>query len=299
MKPTNPNTDIESEAGWRDVFNLIQKGSVETQGTDLYAFLEPPLNNDEIGRFQHYRVLRKLGEGGMGIVFLAEDTHLKRRVALKILHLRIATEPAARQRFMREAQAMASIHHEHVVIVYQVGMARNRDSDLPFLAMQYLEGETLHKRLARAKRLPPVEAARIGREIAEGLAAAHAQGLIHRDIKPSNIWMADPGSSVKILDFGLARSADSDTEISHSGQIIGTPYFMAPEQARGEAVDARRRSFQPWLRPLCDVFWFTALRRAQRDGGPDEARRRRAGTAADESAGNAGTSRGTGASTHG
>lgn len=243
MEPTNPNTGIESEAGWRDVFNLIQKGSVETDET--YAFLDPPLTNDEIGRFEHYRVLRKLGEGGMGIVFLAEDPHLKRRVALKIMHPHSAAQSAARQRFLREAQAMAAIHHEHVAVVYQVNTTGHSPSeeDLPFLAMQYLEGETLQSRLAREKRLPAAEAARIGREIAEGLAAAHAKGLIHRDIKPTNIWLAAPRSRVKILDFGLARSAEGDAQISRAGQIIGTPYFMAPEQARGQAIDARADLF--------------------------------------------------------
>ncbi len=245
MNPSLQNPDREREQARSPHVNDHHTVAIAEGEASWCAILESPRSQEEIGWFQHYRVLRKLGEGGMGIVFLAEDSHLKRPVALKVMHPRMAENAVGRQRFLREAQAMAAIHHEHVVVVYQVGLAKKEDArqDLPFLAMQYLEGETLQERLARDKRLPPVEVARIGREIAEGLAAAHAKGLIHRDIKLSNIWLAAPRGSVKILDFGLARLIDNHAPISHSGQIIGTPHFMSPEQARGDPIDPRADLF--------------------------------------------------------
>jgi serine/threonine protein kinase len=194
--------------------------------------------------------LRLLGAGGMGIVFLAEDTNLLRSVALKVVQPRIASDAVTRQRFLREARAMAAIHHEHVVVVYHVGTATTarKRLELPYLAMQYIQGETLLDYLVRDGRLAFFEVARIGREIAEGLEAAHAEGVIHRDIKPSNIWLTVPRRRVKIIDFGLARplqgnTAFGSTAISYSKQIIGTPYFMSPEQALGEPIDQRSDLF--------------------------------------------------------
>ncbi len=205
------------------------------------GFLMPPLAEGEIGWFMNYRVLRKLGQGGMGIVLLAEDTHLKRKVALKVMKSESAKDLVARQRFLREAQSMAAITHDHVVTIYQVGSGEGSEVgvDVPFLAMQYLEGETLEARLLRNKRIPVGETVRIGREIAEGLAAAHARGLIHRDIKLSNIWLEAPSGRVKILDFGLARVSDSTLNLSATGQVLGTPHFMSPEQAAGGDLDHR------------------------------------------------------------
>jgi serine/threonine protein kinase len=141
---------------------------------------------------------------------------------------------------LREARLAAAIAHEHIVTVYQVG----EDRGVPFLAMQMLKGETLEDRLARAGgRLPLDEVLRVGREIAEGLAAAHAQGLVHRDIKPANVWLDQDRGRVRILDFGLARGSEPDAQWTQAGAVIGTPAYMAPEQATGAAVDAR-----------CDLF---------------------------------------------
>jgi serine/threonine protein kinase len=208
-------------------------------GSELYDFLAPPQKPDEIGRLGPYRVLRVLGSGGMGVVFLAEDLHLERPVALKAMKPVLAVSEAAKKRFLREAKAMALLKHDHIVTIHHVG----EDRGTPYLAMEFLEGELLDDRLKRERKLPVAEVLRIGRETAEGLAAAHARGLIHRDIKPGNIFLEGPRGRVKILDFGLARAAVDDAHITQSGVILGTPAFMAPEQARGEPVDAR-----------CDLF---------------------------------------------
>lgn len=225
---------------------------------EVLAFLTPPQKADEMGRLGGYRILNVLGSGGMGVVLLAEDAQLQRPVALKIMRPGLAANDAARQRFLREARAVAALKHDHIVTIYQVG----EDRGVPFLAMEYLEGESLHDRLKRESKLSLSEVLRMGREIAIGLEAAHARGLIHRDIKPANIWLEfsrDPKGSatalasgsrlnetgrVKLLDFGLARSAGGDdAHLTQTGVILGTPAFMSPEQARGEQVDPRSDLF--------------------------------------------------------
>ena len=188
----------------------------------------------ELGWLAHYRVKRLIGEGGIGLVFLAEDTHLARAVALKVIRPERANAPEVRGRFVREAQATAAIKHDHIVTIYQVG----RDHDVLFLAMEYLQGLSLQSWLERGRKPSTELVLRIGREIGSGLAAAHRVGLIHRDIKPANIWLESPSGRVKILDFGMARSEHDDTRITHAGTIMGTPAFMAPEQARGERTSA-------------------------------------------------------------
>ncbi|MBM4072605.1 MAG: hypothetical protein FJ271_27310 [Planctomycetes bacterium] len=152
---------------------------------ELYDFLAPPQQADELGRLGPYRVLTVLGAGGMGVVFQAEDPMLKRKVALKVMLPALAASVSARQRFLREAQTAAAIEHDHIVAIFQVA----EDRGVPFIAMPFLKGESLEDRLQRQPVPPITEALRIAREIAQGLAAAHAQGLIHRDIKPANIWL--------------------------------------------------------------------------------------------------------------
>ncbi|WP_406697639.1 serine/threonine-protein kinase [Singulisphaera sp. Ch08] len=202
-------------------------------------FLAPPEGRDEIGRLGPYRILGRLGAGGMGIVFHAEEMALRRPVALKVMRPELAAGESARRRFLREAQTAAAIEHDHVVTIFQVGEARG----LPYLAMPLYQGETLGARLKRQGRLAPAEVARIGREVAEALAAAHARGLIHRDLKPDNIWLESGRDRVKVLDFGLARSIVEPTDLTQEGTLIGTPAYMAPEQAGGEWLDHRADLF--------------------------------------------------------
>jgi urea transport system substrate-binding protein len=213
-------------------------GSEETP-LNLSAFLSPPTGPDELGWLANYRVLSIVGRGGMGLVFRAEDITLRRIVALKVILPEYASNPLARDRFLREARACAALKSDHVVTIYQVG----QDNDVPFLAMEFLEGQTLESRLVNNERLLIPEICRIGKEAAAGLAAAHAQGLIHRDIKPANIWLEVKTGRVKLLDFGLARATDGSTGVTRTGNIVGTPDFMSPEQARGDELDARSDLF--------------------------------------------------------
>jgi serine/threonine protein kinase len=210
-----------------------------------YPFLASPQDAEELGRLGPYRVLKVLGAGAMGVVFQAEDPRLRRLVALKVMRPSLAASAEFHRRFLREAWLAAAIEHEHIVTVYQVG----EDRGVPFLAMQLLRGETLEDRLERAGgRLPLPEVLRVGREVAEGLAAAHARGLVHRDIKPANVWLEGGRRRVRIVDFGLARGAEPDAQFTQAGTVIGTPAYMAPEQASGAAVDGR-----------CDLFSLGAV----------------------------------------
>ena len=205
----------------------------------LDGFLDPPARPDEIGRFGPYRVLGVLGRGGMGAVYRAEDPHLKRELAIKVLLPELASDPRAKARFVREAQAQAKVEHDHIVAIHLIGEANG----VPFIAMPLLKGQTLADALRQNPRPPVREVVRVGREIAAGLAAAHAVGLIHRDIKPSNVWLEGPKRRVKILDFGLACRAAPTTggsgPITAAGAIMGTPAYMSPEQARSQPADPR------------------------------------------------------------
>jgi serine/threonine protein kinase len=223
-----------------------------------YRFLDPPRQPDEMGRLGNYRVLRLLGKGGMAYVFLAEDVSLRRRVALKVMKPELGNDPSAAQRFLREARTAAAIKHDHLVTVFQVG----QQGGVVYLAMECLRGETLDAPLERGEKLSAAKIARLGREMALGLDAIHRQGLIHRDIKPNNIWLEDRSADgetderVKLLDFGLARPVEDDARFTQSGNIVGTPAFMSPEQARGERIDFRSDLFS-----LGGVLYFLATGR--------------------------------------
>ncbi len=202
--------------------------------------LDPPQSSNELGLLREYHVNKILGEGGMGVVYLAWDSNLHRSVALKVMKRAIAENESSRQRFLLEARATAAIDHDHIVTIYQVG----DHNGIPYLVMKYLEGQTLEDLLRKRKVLEPLEAVKIARQIAEGLEAAHQRNLIHRDIKPANIWLESVRNRVKILDFGLARIADStDPNITQTGVILGTPAYMSPEQAAGLALDGRSDLF--------------------------------------------------------
>ena len=210
-------------------------------GPPSLRFLAPPQQPDEVGRLGHYRVLRLLGQGGMGMVFLADDTELQRPVALKVMRAELAANPEGRQRFLFEARAAAQVRSDHVVTVYHV----DQEGDLPYMVMELLRGQSLAEALEQRGRLPLGLCLSVARETAEGLAAAHACGLIHRDVKPGNVFLESPGPGavrVKLLDFGLAR-ARSGPSITGLHVILGTPAYMSPEQAAGRLIDGRSDLF--------------------------------------------------------
>jgi eukaryotic-like serine/threonine-protein kinase len=229
----------------KQIPNRASRAGSDAAGPE-FPFLVPEPDGKAIGRLGPYRLLRVLGRGGMGAVFLADDPKLERQVALKVMLPRLAADRGARERFLREARAAARLKSDHVVTIYQVDEA----DGVPFLAMELLEGQSLEHVLRAG---PPPGVARIlavARDVARGLAAAHEKGLVHRDIKPSNLWVeGEPGASatggrVKILDFGLARAATEDVHLTQSGAVLGTPAYLAPEQARGgKSVDARADLF--------------------------------------------------------
>jgi serine/threonine-protein kinase len=181
------------------------------------------MTGQNIGR---YKIVAKLGEGGMGEVYRAEDSSLGRTVALKFLAAHLLHDAEAKQRFLREARAAAALHHPNICTVYEVGEAEGK----AFLAMAYLDGVSLEDRIARGP-LPLKDALEIGRQIAEGLEAAHEKGVVHRDIKPANV-MVDAKGRATILDFGLARLTEA-SKLTRADQTVGTAAYMSPEQIQG------------------------------------------------------------------
>jgi WD40 repeat protein len=201
-------------------------------------FLAPPTQPGALGRLGHYEIFEVLGRGGFGIVLRAFDEVLQRVVAVKVLAPEIAATSPARKRFLREARGYAAVRHENVVQVYAV-----EEQPLPYLVMEFIPGRTLQRLLDDSGPLELPEILRIGGQIGEGLASAHANSLIHRDVKPANVLLEDgPERRVKLTDFGLVRSAD-DASISQSGLVAGTPLYMSPEQANGAALDHRADLF--------------------------------------------------------
>lgn len=201
-------------------------------------FLQPCETPGRIGKLGHYEIIEVVGQGGMGAVLRAFDTKLVRVVAVKVMAPELAANPTAVKRFLREAQSAAAVHHDHVVTIHGVEETHRP----PYLVMQYVEGQTLQQKIEREGALELRQVLRIGSQMAAGLAAAHKHGLIHRDVKPGNILLENGVERVKITDFGLARAAD-DIEMTQPGMIAGTPQYMSPEQARGEAIDTRSDLF--------------------------------------------------------
>ena len=215
------------------------KASLDQQSIDEIdlSFLQLSSRPDSLGRLLHYEVLELVGRGGCGIVLKAFDEKLHRVVAIKTMTPELAVTSPARKRFLREARATAAIRHENVVSIYAV-----EEKPLPFLVMEFIDGQTLQDKISESGPLDVHDLVSIGRQIARGLEAAHVRGLIHRDIKPANILLESGTGQPKITDFGLARSAD-DASLTQSGAISGTPLYMSPEQAQGLVVDQRSDLF--------------------------------------------------------
>lgn len=209
-------------------------------------FLEAPSHPELLGRIGRYEIERVLGTGGMGVVLRAYDTDLHRVSAIKVLASHLANNSSARRRFAREAQAAAAVVHPNVVPIYNV----ESDAKTPYIVMHYVAGQSLQRRVDVSGPLPIVDALRIAQQTAAGLSAAHAQGLVHRDVKPANILLEEQIDRVLLSDFGLARAVD-DASLTRTGIVAGTPHYMSPEQALGEAVDHRSDLFS-----LGSVLYF-------------------------------------------
>lgn len=202
---------------------------------------------NELG-IAHYQMLRKLGAGGMGEVYLARDVRLERRAAIKFLPTDMAADPDRRQRFLREAKAASALNHPNICIVYDVGESKE---GIPFIAMEYIEGMTLDAVISQGMH-DVTQVVEISIQVADALDAAHAKGIVHRDIKPGNISVNERGR-VKVLDFGLAKRLPTDTpdqlavtaelQQTQDGVVLGTPSYMSPEQALGKKVDHRTDIF--------------------------------------------------------
>ena len=184
----------------------------------------------------HYKILEKLGEGGMGVVYKAEDTKLKRFVALKFLPPELTRDPDAKQRFIHEAQAASALQHNNVSTIHEIDEIPAEGRDRMFICMDYYAGEPLNQKISHG----PVkieEAIDIAMQMAQGLDKAHRKGIVHRDIKPGNVIMTEDGV-VKIVDFGLAKLAGK-TKLTKEQTTLGTVAYMSPEQAEGDDVDHR------------------------------------------------------------
>jgi len=188
---------------------------------------------------EQYKLIRELGRGGMGLVYQAWDEQLLRHIALKIVLPELAAHPGISSRVLQEARIAAAISHDNVVTVYHVGEYRGTT----YIAMKYLEGVTLARYLRKhPHQLDLAQILRICREVASGLEAAHARGLVHRDIKPANIWLESPKGRAILLDFGIARSMDAEIDPAMNGPA-GTPEYMSPEQAHCTQLDHRSDLF--------------------------------------------------------
>src|SRR4029077_11018062 len=204
----------------------------------------------------HYRIDSKLGEGGMGVVYRAFDTHLDRAVAIKVLRPDATTSPERRRRFVQEAKSASALNHPSIIHIYDINTANLPDGPIDFIAMEFVPGKTLDQCIGK-NGLALRDTLKYAIQIADALSRAHAAGIVHRDLKPANIIVADDGR-VKLLDFGLAKltekieddpssatatMAAQESPQTEEGVILGTVAYMSPEQAEGKKVDARSDIF--------------------------------------------------------
>ena len=244
-----PPTRAASRAGATEIFAKSPQGGPAADLDRPLDFLAASDSPGSLGRLGPYEVTGVLGRGGFGVVLKTFDPALGRAGAIKVLASQLATSAAARSRFAREAKAAAAVVHDHVVAIHAV----DSWNGLPYLVMPYVAGCSLQERVDRDGPLDVKEILRIGMQTAQGLAAAHAQGLVHRDVKPSNILLENGVERVKLTDFGLARAVD-DASLTQSGVVAGTPQYMSPEQALGESVDHRSDLFS-----LGSVLYFMCV----------------------------------------
>ena len=244
MSQPNSKTTVPTPTQPADLatgdYDLDTANSFEPVVADKSQLLTPAEQPGELGRLGIYRVLKLLGQGGMGFVYHAEDTLLGRAVALKVMRPEVAAKAAAKDRFLREGRAAAKVKNDHVVTIHAVGEANG----VPFMALEFLEGKSLDDWLKEHPApVPLVVLLKVARDVLKGLAAAHEKDLVHRDIKPANLWLEKGTSRVKVLDFGLTRDVGGADQVTQSGMILGTPAYMAPEQASGKTVDGRTDLF--------------------------------------------------------
>jgi serine/threonine-protein kinase len=257
MDRPDETADEEKEESARDATSVASDDSIDGSGDGLDDgsdddFLRAlaaapdvrPSRSETLTQLAHFRIEERIGRGGMGIVFRAEDEKLRRTVALKVLPQDFGTDEKRRRRFMREARVAASISHPNVATVHEIGEADGRI----YIAMELVSGTTLRHRMDKGP-LPIAEVLRIGKEIASATAKAHERGIAHRDLKPDNVMVSDNGT-IKVLDFGLAKptedapkAAAESATLTQEGGIVGTPGYMSPEQATGRALDVRTDIF--------------------------------------------------------
>ncbi len=245
---------VRTSSGANDTYDFYEHG--ETIKRDSQHLSSAPLVWPPV-RLGDYRIVSEIGRGGMGIVLEMSDERLGRKVAVKVLNPQLAKKPDATSRFLREARHAATVEHDNVVPILHVG----EEAGVFFIVMPLLRGESLSDRSSSHEPMSVEEIVRIGKDIAAGLAAAHAKGVVHRDMKPANVWLDEETGRARILDFGLARLEDGADALTESNALVGTPAYMSPEQIDGKQATPRSDLFA-----LGAIFYECATGKKAFDG---------------------------------